>query len=131
MGFHDHFSAVASPYAAHRPTYPASLFDDLARTAPSVGRAWDVGTGSGQAARGLAERFAEVVATDPSAEPLARATPHRRVVYRLGREADSGIEAGTVDLVAEAQSAHWFDQDAFHRESRRAGWPIAIRVGRA
>ena len=38
---------------------------------------WDAGTGSGQAACGLAEHFAEVVATDASAEQIAHATPAR------------------------------------------------------
>ena len=50
MGFNDHFSALSRPYAEFRPTYPPALAAFLAETAPGRERAWDCGTGSGQAA---------------------------------------------------------------------------------
>ena len=66
-GFAEHFSTVASRYAAARPTYPQALFDWIAALAPARDRAWEAGCGSGQATRGLASVFGEVYATDPSA----------------------------------------------------------------
>jgi SAM-dependent methyltransferase len=120
--FADHFSRQAPSYAKFRPRYPAVLFHYLAMRAPGTALAWDCGTGNGQAATGLAERFAHVVATDPSAEQLASAMKHPRVTYRQGMY-DSGIESGTAQLVTAAQALHWFDVDAFVAESRRVLQP--------
>jgi SAM-dependent methyltransferase len=91
----------------------------LAGLAPGRGLVWDCGTGSGQAAVVLAEDFDRVVATDPSAEQLAHARPHPRVEYRVAPERDSGLPAGSCDLVTAAQAAHWFDLPAFYAEAGR------------
>jgi len=77
--FRDRFAAAAPAYAAFRPRYPAALFAALADQAPGHHVAWDCATGSGQAAIGLAEHFAQVVATDASAAQLAAALAHPRV----------------------------------------------------
>jgi hypothetical protein len=84
---------------------------------------WDAGTGSGQAACGLAEHFAEVVATDASAEQIAHATPCEGVTYRVARAEDSGLEEATVDLVTVGQALHWFDQKIFFECVKRVGAP--------
>lgn len=47
------FSKQAAVYAAARPTYPRDLFSKLAALTPHHRLAWDVGTGSGQAAIGV------------------------------------------------------------------------------
>lgn len=119
MTFHDHFSERAAAYARFRPTYPPELFAWLAALSPGRELAWDVGTGSGQAAVALANHFASVVATDPSADQLAQARQHAGVTYRVGVEAVSGIESAAVDLVTAAQALHWFDLEAFYREVGR------------
>src|ERR1700690_861605 len=77
-----------------RPTYPAALFDWLAGVAPARGLAVDVGTGSGQAAVELGERFARVLAVDPSDAQLANATPHRGVPYPRGTAGARGAAPG-------------------------------------
>src|SRR5690606_13750301 len=74
--FEDHFSKLAAAYAAHRPGYPAALFAYLAALAPARDLAWDCGAGNGQAAVSLVAHFAQVVATDASAQQIARAFPH-------------------------------------------------------
>jgi SAM-dependent methyltransferase len=79
----------------------------------------DCGCGNGQASVALAERFARVVATDPSAQQVANANPHPRVEYRVARAEDSGLPAGSVALVTAAQAVHWFDQARFAAECRR------------
>jgi SAM-dependent methyltransferase len=119
MTFHDHFSERAAAYARFRPTYPPDLFGWLARESGQCGLAWDAGTGSGQAAVALAEHFASVVATDPSPAQLEEARAHPRVEYRRGVEGESGLPAGTADLVTAAQALHWFDLEAFYREVAR------------
>lgn len=117
--FADHFSPLAERYAALRPTYPPELFAWLATLPARRERAWDAGTGSGQAAVALAELFAEVIATDAAEAQLAQATPHPGVTYRRATAEDSGIADGSVDLVTVAQAAHWFDLDRFYAEVRR------------
>ena len=84
---------------------------------------WDAGTGSGQAACGLAEHFAEVVATDASAEQIAHATPCAGVTYRVAPAEDSGLEEAAVDLVTVGQALHWFDLKNFFECVKRVGAP--------
>lgn len=82
---------------------------------------WDAGTGSGQAARGLAEHFAEVVATDASAEQIAHAAPCEGVTYRVASAEDPGLDDASVDLVTAGQAVHWFHQRRFFEGVRRVG----------
>jgi SAM-dependent methyltransferase len=117
--FKDYFFATAPAYAAYRPRYPDALFDFLAGLAPGLGLVWDCATGNGQAATGLAKRFARVVATDASREQIANATPHPRVEYRVAREDASGLAAASADLVTVAQALHWLDPGTFFGEARR------------
>lgn len=119
MTFKDHFSGHARSYASFRPGYPEELFDYLAGLPRRRGTAWDAGTGNGQAALGLAERFDRVIGTDPSARQLELAEPHPRVEYRVASAEDSGLPDASVDLVAAAQAFHWFDFDRFFAEARR------------
>lgn len=120
--FADHFSANARGYAQFRPRYPAALFHYLALRAPGTALAWDCGTGNGQAAVGLAERFARVVATDPSAAQLKLARTHSRVTYRAATYA-SGLEDASAQLVTAAQALHWMDVNGFVAEARRVLQP--------
>ena len=121
-----HFGAVAADYARHRPTYPDALFDWLASVAPARGHALDCGTGNGQAAVALAERFARVTATDLSEGQLAQAIAHPRVTYRAAPAESSGVADGSCDLVTVAQALHWFDLVAFGREVRRVLAPNGV-----
>jgi len=110
MSFADHFSGVSAAYAAFRPRYPDDLFDFLARVTPAHGDVWDAGTGTGQAAVGLARHFNHVIATDASASQIEHATPDPRVSYRVCPAEASGLEDASVDLVTVAQALHWFDR---------------------
>jgi SAM-dependent methyltransferase len=120
------FSSVAGGYAVSRPTYPPELFAWLAGTAARRDVAWDAATGSGQAAVGLAAHFERVIATDSSEAQLRHAIPHERVIYRVARSEESGIESGSVDLVAAATALHWFDLPSFYDEVRRVARPGAV-----
>ena len=119
MTFKDHFSKQAADYAIFRPCYPQELFDYLGSIASSRQLAWDCGTGSGQAAVGLALVFDRVIATDASEKQFANAEPHERVEYRVAPAENSRVESGTVDLIVVAQALHWFDLDRFYAEARR------------
>lgn len=126
MTFRDHFSVGSAEYAKFRPRYPDALFDFLAESAPARHDAWDAGTGSGQAAVDLARVFENVIATDPSARQIERATPHPRVTYRVAPAELSGLEPSSVDLVTVAQAVHWFDRPQFWGEVRRVLRPNGV-----
>lgn len=124
--FKDHFSGVAAGYRTFRPRYPDALFDWLATAAPARGRAVDLGCGTGQASVALAERFAEVVALDPSAEQISRAEPHPRVRYGVAPAEATGLPDASVDLAIAAQALHWFDPDRVYPELKRIARPGAL-----
>ncbi|HEV8511363.1 MAG TPA: class I SAM-dependent methyltransferase [Gemmatimonadales bacterium] len=126
MSFADHFSGVAAAYAAFRPRYPDALFDFLAREAPARDEAWDAGTGSGQAAVGLARHFQHVTATDASPSQIEHAAPDPRVNYRVAPAEASGLGDGAVDVVTAAQALHWFDRARFWKEARRVLRPRGV-----
>ncbi|MCU0766043.1 MAG: class I SAM-dependent methyltransferase [Gammaproteobacteria bacterium] len=122
----DHFSRQAAQYRASRPDYPAALLDFLAAAAAGRGRALDCATGSGQAAIGLASRFAEVVATDLSVAQLARAPACPNVRYVAATAERLPLAGASVDLVTVAQALHWLDLPAFYAEVRRVARPGAL-----
>jgi SAM-dependent methyltransferase len=134
--FSDHFSGVAAAYASYRPRYPAALFTWLAQLAPDRERAWDCGTGSGQAAEGLAAHFGEVAATDPSVAQLANAPRLNGVAYVAMTAEQAALADRTVALVTVAQALHWFNRRNFYREVDRvlrpggvlAVWSYALAV---
>jgi SAM-dependent methyltransferase len=124
--FTDHFSRRAESYARFRPHYPSDLFAYLAAVAPGTDRVWDCGTGSGQAAVALAERFARVVASDPSRAQVRYAVRAARVRYLVGVAEAAPLASASVDLVVAAQALHWFDVARFHREAARVARPRGV-----
>jgi len=127
FSFQDHFSKQASHYAEYRPDYPKSLFTYLASLTQSHERAWDCGTGNGQAAADLALHFDEVIATDPSAKQIEQAIRHPRIKYAAGAAGEkTPNQDASVDLVTVAQAAHWFDFDKFYAEVRRVLKPKGV-----
>jgi SAM-dependent methyltransferase len=111
--FSDHFGVVAGSYASYRPHYPPALFDWLASLTSGHGRAWDCGTGSGQAAVALADHYGEVVATDASLAQLANAERAPAVHYVAMAAEQCALGQHCVDLVTVAQALHWFDHRRF------------------
>lgn len=126
MEFKDHFSFQAARYAQFRPHYPPQLFDYLASLTAEHKRAWDCGTGNGQAAVELAERYAAVIATDASETQIVNAQPHPRVTYLVSHAEQTEIESNSVDLVTVAQALHWFRFDDFYAEVRRVIKPDGV-----
>jgi SAM-dependent methyltransferase len=124
--FKDHFSGHAGEYAAYRPSYPDDLFEWLALQTPTHDLAWDVGTGSGQAALGVARHFQIVIASDAAEAQVRAATPHARVTYKVMPAERTDIANGSVDLVAVGQAIHWFDFERFYDEVRRVLKPDGV-----
>jgi SAM-dependent methyltransferase len=126
VSFADHFSGVSAAYAAFRPRYPDVLFDFLAQAAPARDAAWDAGTGSGQAAVGLARHFKRVIATDASGSQIEHATRDPRIDYRVCPAESCDLDDRSVDLVTVAQALHWFDRARFWGEARRVLRPGGV-----
>lgn len=124
--FEDHFSKHSEQYAQHRPQYPDEIYAYLSSITPSHSLAWDCGTGSGQAAIGLAKHFDNVYATDASAEQIAHAYPHEKVKYHAEPAERVSLRDSSADLVTVAVAIHWFDFDAFYREVKRVLKPGGI-----
>ncbi len=111
------FGKTATDYGRHRAGFSPEFFDRLA-VAGIVARgrrALDLGTGTGTIARGLAARGMIATGLDRSASMLAEAD-------RLAREAgltvrfveataeETGMDAGSFDVVMAGQCWHWFDR---------------------
>ncbi|KAJ3684643.1 hypothetical protein LUZ61_013807 [Rhynchospora tenuis] len=118
-------SKQAEKYAEARPSYPAELFDFIASKTPRHDLVWDVGTGSGQAAVVLAEKYKYVVGTDVSQQQLdhARKLPNIRYVHTPDSLSLSDLHADvappdSVDLVTVAQTLHWIDLPPFYEQVR-------------
>ena len=118
MTFHDHFSEASEAYRAHRPDYPAELFDFLAGACRRTELAWDCGAGSGQASAALTRSFDHVVGSDGSLNQLsANGTPEYSRVVCLSESC--ALRDDCADLVTVAQALHWFRFDDFYSEARR------------
>lgn len=122
----DNFSAQSGNYAAFRPQSPAVIFDFVYSHVPRFAAAWDCGTGNGQVATRLAERFDHVYGTDISEQQLHLATPGANITYLKERAESTSLPDNSIDLVTIAQAIHWFDFDAFYSEVNRVARPGAI-----
>jgi SAM-dependent methyltransferase len=126
MEFKDHFSLHAQNYVKHRPTYPNEIYDLIYRQVSEFKLAWDCGTGNGQVALELAERFEKVIATDASESQILNAIPHPKVSYAVSKAEESGIAEHSVDLVTVGQAIHWFHFEPFFKEVQRVLKPGGI-----
>jgi SAM-dependent methyltransferase len=112
---------VAELYDRMRPSYPLALVDDVLAFA-GVGRALEVGAGTGKATVLFAARDVEVVALEPSAEMAALA---RRNCARYPGVSivESDFEQWAGDdggfrLIYSAQAWHWVAPEVRYRRAR-------------
>lgn len=122
----NYFSEIAQQYDRNRPDYPSEIFQYLAMVCDDHQLAWDVGTGTGQAAVQLAKQFDRVIATDESVEQVAHGKRVPNVTYRVERAENSSLDDESVDLVTVAQALHWFDFDGFMKEVDRVLKPGGV-----
>lgn len=99
-----------------RPPYPAAVFDKLCALAPRPGAALDIGSGPGKISRPLTQRFAAVVAVDPSQNMIAlgQTLPDGRAPnlhWVHGRAEEVSLGERRFDLTIAAASIHWMDHD--------------------
>ena len=126
-----HFDSgiIAERYVHHRPAVHDQVISALLTDLPaSCGRqlAVDVGCGTGQSARPLADHFAHVHAYDISEAMLAEAGSYPHVRYRLVPAENLPDWDGCADLVISGLAFHWFDQERFLQEAWRILHPGGV-----
>jgi SAM-dependent methyltransferase len=122
----DNFSVRSGSYARFRPNYPSALFDWLFSLVRQHENAWDCGTGNGQVAAVLAEKFRNVYGTDISESQLREAIQKKNIQYKVESAESTSFDGAFFDLITVAQAIHWFDFDAFYREVKRVLRPNGI-----
>jgi SAM-dependent methyltransferase len=109
------FDAVAGLYDRARPGYPDALFDDIVTLSaiPDGGRVLEIGCGTGQATRPMAERGYRIVAVELGANlaAVARSNLHAfpSVTVEVGAFEEWPLPREPFDLVMAATSFHWLD----------------------
>ncbi|KAI1318651.1 hypothetical protein EDD11_006152 [Mortierella claussenii] len=111
-------------YQSFRPGYNSNFFKMVynyhARNHGQFDVAVDVGTGTGQVASVLAEKFKHVHGVDASATMLASAIQKPNITYHTSKGEDlSVIASSSVDVLTVAQALHWFDHPKFFSEVKR------------
>ena len=122
----DNFSTHGADYASFRPDSPQGIYDFLYAHVSRFDTAWNCGTGNGQIAAKLSEKFTRVYGTDISKDQLANAIQKDNITYCCERAEATSIPGGSVDLITVGQAIHWFDFDSFYKEARRVARPGAL-----
>lgn len=112
----DLFSKDSGNYASYRPGYPPEIIEEALKFVPGRKVAWDCGTGNGQLARFLAEKFETVYATDISEQQLKQAPVLPNVLYSAQPAERTNLADQSVDLITVGQAIHWFDFERFYSE---------------
>ena len=74
----------------------------------------------------IADHFARVVGTDPSATQIAAAEARANIEYRVEPAEHSSLAGTSASLITVAQALHWFDHAAFYAEVKRVFKPNGI-----
>ncbi|EYF06443.1 class I SAM-dependent methyltransferase [Chondromyces apiculatus] len=120
------FDRTAQDYARHRVGFPPSLYARLADHGVGLlgQEILDLGTGTGDLARGLARRGCSVTGVDIAPALLAAAAQLDEAAAVAVRYVEARVEAlplpaGSVDVVTAGQCWHWFDRPAALVGARR------------
>lgn len=122
----DNFSSLATGYQKFRPDYPQVLYDFLYQQCTAFEQALDCGTGNGQVALALSQKFEQVMATDISAAQIEAAPKAKNIRYSVQRAETTNFPEQSFDLVTVGQAYHWFDFEAFGKEVNRILKPEGI-----
>ncbi len=120
------FGRAASDYARYRAGFPDRFYERLfaAGFLKTGDHVLDLGTGTGDVARGLARRGCIVTGLDHSEALLQEARKIDRgagveIEYVLAPAEDTGLPPHGFDAVTAAQCWHWFDRFRVTREVLR------------
>jgi SAM-dependent methyltransferase len=129
---------VASGYATARPWLHPEVFALARRIAgidAAVGRALDVGCGTGLSSVALLSLAREVVGTDASLEMLRRARRAGGVRYAAATGESLPFRDGAFDLIVACGSIDWIDRARFLPRAAAllgpGGWLVSLDFGDA
>lgn len=121
-----HFQSKGEDYARYRPTYPPELASYLAGLCSDHQFALEVGCGTGQFTKLLAQHFQNTLATDVSASQISNAAALPNVEFKVeAAEAVSALDQ-SANLIVAAQAVHWFDLPKFYQQVQRIAAPDCI-----
>ncbi|GLY06828.1 MULTISPECIES: class I SAM-dependent methyltransferase [Actinoplanes] len=107
------FDGDAELYDRARPGYPGPVFDRLAAVVPAPAHVLEIGCGTGQATRDLAERGYRVTAVELGASMAATARRnlrgHDAVTVVSGAFEEWSLPDEPFDVVLAATAFHWLD----------------------
>jgi SAM-dependent methyltransferase len=117
------FDRVAELYDRARPTYPPELIEAVAALGPRI---LELGPGTGQATRALADRGADVTAVElgPSLAALARRNVPEATVVNADFETWEP-QSAEFDVVASFTAFHWMGAERYAKAAR-LGRAIAV-----
>jgi SAM-dependent methyltransferase len=132
----ERFTSRVDNYVRYRPGYPTEVIDLLHSECGLTGesRVADIASGTGIFTRLLLESGSCVFGVEPNAE-MRRAGEQWLAGYARFTSVAGSAEATTlpersVDIVAAAQAAHWFDREKARREFQRilepGGWMVLL-----
>ena len=117
---------TAARYARARPELNSEFNPRLLEHTGNLGRALDVGCGTGISSRALTRVAGEVHGVDPSWVMLSEASPDANIFYCLGVGENLPYADRSFDLLGVGLALHWFDREAFLAEAARVlrstGW---------
>lgn len=118
------FTGKANVYDKFRPSYPKELIDWLYEKTNAETVA-DIGAGTGIFTKCLSAKPWKITAVEPNADMvdilrqnMGQGSDLFAEIVNASAE-DTGIPAGTIDLVTAAQAFHWFDKEKFKAECER------------
>ena len=137
----ERFNGRVAEYERYRTRYPAAVLDVLRErcglTRESI--VADVGAGTGMLAELFLGNGNRVMAVEPNAEMRAACerleVRYPGLMVRDGTAEATGLEGGSVDMVAAGRAFHWFDPERsvaeFRRVLRPGGWVVLVSSGRS
>lgn len=124
---HQLFQKGGENYANFRPDYPKELYQEILKysgrkdftTIPNGSTVVDLACGGGQATKDLIPYFDKIIGMDVSESQIKNAFQNEKIIYKVGKSEDTGLENESVDLITVAQALHWFEFDPFFKEVDR------------
>ncbi len=119
----DKFTGKADVYDRYRPSYPTELIDLLYEKTHAKTVA-DIGAGTGKFTACLAKKPWDITTVEPNADMLEKLKSNLPNIRIINAPAENtGIAAGSIDLVTAATAFHWFDREKFKAECLRIFTP--------
>ncbi|KAI9306174.1 S-adenosyl-L-methionine-dependent methyltransferase [Cunninghamella echinulata] len=111
-------------YVKFRPNYPKELYSIIyefyEEKTNEYEKAIDIGTGTGQVASELAQKFKQVYGVDRLPDMINHAIQKENIQYSLSDAEDlSRFEDHSMDLITVGTAFHWFNFDMFYKETKR------------